>query len=1045
VNNLRKAVFPRTGTPMLLLTAATLLCACVDRDLVRPDSVDLRSSAAAAGPVFERGCARFEVRVSGKDRIEVRAVDGESCGPIQPVISGTPTFDVTKRTVRLPVALENRGQRKVKAPAWLLGWEDSLMVVSAPGLAQNKHTGKYLGLVAPDSVAEATDTLLRGARIWKYDQHLADAGQPQTLAAGHRSMVRWVEVSVHPGVETFRVALHARARRASNPVPPIPPDSVPGWIEDSVRYSEKHYAPGVVEIGFRWGTSLKEKQDAIDAISGEVIGGERYEPGADFEGIYYVQIDSDGSIEAIDQAVALLKEFPQVEYANAVVGTPGEELYLRPYDDPDWSQWQVQDTLADSENWGLEAISAPLAWGCEIGNTSAPVAVVDRDFDMIPQLSFGPSFGAGAFSVPADGTTDHGTAVAAVIGARGNDKLDITGGLWRSTLRVYDVAVDSLSGGKRINPKTKAIDPGFNIFDIAHRIRLAARQGAEVVNLSLSIPLQENDTANLRREYGRLKARWEAIPRDRRPLLVIGAGNQGIDATWSVLPLLAGDYPDHVLIVGAVERAGPKTLQLWNDSVRALRSNVGRLVTVHAPGGGITTLNGQGQKSRWSGTSFAAPHVTAIAGLLLSFDSTLTVPELRNLIVRGAERRNRQVAGKFLVNAYESLRLAAERKRAPLCGNRVWLDGSDIVIQRGGGTNAPTDRILAAVPRGGYFLEVLHGGRRIRAGDIQNYDEHLFVLRGGTWREEPDTAREFSRVLLSSVGRSHNGDTLAYFEVGGQLCLKDRSGRSWPIGAVGTQGTKSGADECIRRAYEPIWELRESGMVVAGYKAPVCTGSLWTGTSSVSTPGTPAYSPMGDQVLVPVMSSSTFTKVEGEWYVCPGHEDWVGKSWYSECRNARWGSSSGSGVIYSFPITGGGGTQIASGGRMERVAIAEHGREFMAESRSSTYEAEGRWVRDTTAVANLRFQEFEVADARGCTNEYRDMATGAVLLAVRSNCRNHDATLSPNRAPRIPPIISFPAGPAATPAAGAQDMGGGGRLRRTVHPRARDVTRAGSR
>ena len=196
-----------------LAGAVALLClSCGDREPLRPAPADSLLSLSAAGPAFELGCARFDVRVSGKDRIEVRAVEGEGCGPIQPVLSGTPTFDQTKQTVRLPIALENRGNRKVKAPAWLLGWEDSLAVITAPGLAQNKHTGKHLSLPAPDSVAEATDTVLRGARIWKYDARLAAAGHPHFTAVS--SPAREICPSAAQAVFWFR------GRRGSSPLRP---------------------------------------------------------------------------------------------------------------------------------------------------------------------------------------------------------------------------------------------------------------------------------------------------------------------------------------------------------------------------------------------------------------------------------------------------------------------------------------------------------------------------------------------------------------------------------------------------------------------------------------------------------------------------------------------------------------------------------------------------------------------------------------------------------------------------------------------------------
>ena len=77
--------------------------------------------------------------MSGRDRIEVIRADTLSCGPVQPVLAGTPEFDLTKQRVRLPIALENRGTRALRAPARLYGWEDSLVVLAPPGPAKNER------------------------------------------------------------------------------------------------------------------------------------------------------------------------------------------------------------------------------------------------------------------------------------------------------------------------------------------------------------------------------------------------------------------------------------------------------------------------------------------------------------------------------------------------------------------------------------------------------------------------------------------------------------------------------------------------------------------------------------------------------------------------------------------------------------------------------------------------------------------------------------------------------------------------------------------
>ncbi len=251
----------RTDAAPALLAIATALTGC-DARTAPTTTVDALPASRAAGPVYteygagERGCAAFEVRISGRDRIEVVPTNQPACGPVQPVIAGAPTFDVTKRAVRLPVALENRSLSVRGAPARLLAWEDSLQVLAAPGLDKNKHAREYLVLVAADSQSNVNDPASGGLKVWRYDDRLASAGQAQLLRAGQRSDVRWIELTTHPGVETFRVVLHARAREQV--------ESVTALVGPQGATLS---LPGFTAVTFRTGTFTTAQQVTVSATS----------------------------------------------------------------------------------------------------------------------------------------------------------------------------------------------------------------------------------------------------------------------------------------------------------------------------------------------------------------------------------------------------------------------------------------------------------------------------------------------------------------------------------------------------------------------------------------------------------------------------------------------------------------------------------------------------------------------------------------------------------------------------------------------------------
>jgi hypothetical protein len=113
-----------------------------------------------------------------------------------------------------------------------------------------------------------------------------------------------------------------RYRRATPKVPALPPDSVPSALWDEI------HAPGniipsspewgvpfpqdLIVLAFKEDATQTERQRAVDAVAGEVIGGEHVDRG----GYYYVRIPSDGTADALFRAITKLKTFPKVDIAG---------------------------------------------------------------------------------------------------------------------------------------------------------------------------------------------------------------------------------------------------------------------------------------------------------------------------------------------------------------------------------------------------------------------------------------------------------------------------------------------------------------------------------------------------------------------------------------------------------------------------------------------------------------------------------------------------------------------------------------------------------
>ena len=258
------------------------------------------------------------------------------------------------------------------------------------------------------------------------------------------------------------------------------------------------------------------------------------------------------------------------------------------------------------DQWGLRSVDADQAWDVTLGSRSVIVAVVDTGVwwthnDIQPNMwsntdgTHGYDFIAGD-SNPMDedvaGGTFHGTGVAGVIAALTDNNRAIAGAAQVSVMAMR--ALGSNGEGSS--------------FNTSQAIRWAADRGADVINLSLGT----NDTfggptdLQLAIDYA-----W------RRGALIIGAaGNSGASSV---------DFPArlaNVVSVAALDESG----------TRASYSNYGSGLDISAPGTRILTLTSNNQIHSLSGTSLAAPFVTAAAALLLSLEPSLTNIDLWNIL-----------------------------------------------------------------------------------------------------------------------------------------------------------------------------------------------------------------------------------------------------------------------------------------------------------------------------------------------------------------------------------------------------------------------------
>jgi subtilisin family serine protease len=173
-------------------------------------------------------------------------------------------------------------------------------------------------------------------------------------------------------------------------------------------------------------------------------------------------------------------------------------------------------------------------------------------------------------------------------------------------------------------------------------IAYTAKNGARVVNMSwggnpqgIEAAFEANGaggTPEERRRISReifdltLEAITDALKNAPDVLFVVSSGNSDNDAEFSDMYPSGIDLPN-ILTVGAVDQAGEETSF----------STFGVNVDVHANGFEVPSFVPGGQVLKFSGTSMASPNVSNLAAKLLAVNPDLTLTQLVDLIVRGAD------------------------------------------------------------------------------------------------------------------------------------------------------------------------------------------------------------------------------------------------------------------------------------------------------------------------------------------------------------------------------------------------------------------------
>ncbi|MBC7258550.1 MAG: S8 family serine peptidase [Chloroflexi bacterium] len=276
------------------------------------------------------------------------------------------------------------------------------------------------------------------------------------------------------------------------------------------------------------------------------------------------------------------------------------EYFVQAAATPDDAQFGAQ--------WALTKIRAPEAWDIFTGSPEVVIAVLDTGADLNhPDLqgNLWQNFG----EIPDNGVDDdgngyvddrwgwdvihhdglpmddhgHGTHVAGIIGARGNNGIGVAGVLWRCRLIPVKVLGSSGSG---------------DYAGVADGVYYAAKNGARVVNMSFA----GSDYSQLLQDViNDVARRYDVV-------FVAAAGNcaSGGTGCGSVNPIMYPAAMENVVSVAATDSADQ----------RGAFSEYNAFVDLAAPGVSIYNTTRGGSYGNKSGTSMASPHVAGLAGLI---------------------------------------------------------------------------------------------------------------------------------------------------------------------------------------------------------------------------------------------------------------------------------------------------------------------------------------------------------------------------------------------------------------------------------------------
>ena len=289
-----------------------------------------------------------------------------------------------------------------------------------------------------------------------------------------------------------------------------------------------------------------------------------------------------------------LFEFAEPDYLARIAITPNDQKYT------------------NHVLWGLDKIEAPAAWNTRTSASDIVVAVLDTGVrytheDLAANMWVNPNGGGHGLNAltgsndPSD-DSGHGTMVAGVLGAVGNNAKGVVGVAWRAQIMACK-CFDNFGRG--------------NNSAIITCLDYAKTNGARLINASWGM------TNSL--------ALSNAIYSVRNAGIIVVAASGNLTNNIEVNPTYPASYPlDNVVTVASTTT---------NDNLAASSNYGATSVRLGAPGEGIWSTFGATDSFYLSdsGTSMAAPFVTGALALMLAEYPDETYQQVINRVLSATD------------------------------------------------------------------------------------------------------------------------------------------------------------------------------------------------------------------------------------------------------------------------------------------------------------------------------------------------------------------------------------------------------------------------